>query len=266
MRAFRFGENWADFATGLDAEAIRQAEAGLVRLLGSGNIENRSFLDIGCGSGLHALAALRLGAARVLAVDRDPLSVQTAERVLRAHAPDGRWEAREMSVFDLDPGRHGRFDIVYSWGVLHHTGAMREAIAKAAAMVAPGGLFTIALYRRTPLCRFWTWEKRLYAGAPARVQRAVQAVYVALFRLACLLLGRSFSAYVRGYRSNRGMDFRHDVHDWLGGYPYESIRPQEIFALASTLGFEPERSFLHRARSGILGTGCDEFTFRSRAG
>lgn len=262
---FRFGENWADFARGLDERALRAAEEGLERLTGQQSLKNKSFLDIGCGSGLHALAALRLGASRVMAVDLDPASVSTTEAVLRAHAPDEAWDAQQLSVFDLDPDHHGRYDVVYSWGVLHHTGAMEQAIEKAAAMVGPGGLFIIALYRKTPFCGFWAWEKRVYANASKSLQRSIKAIYLGLFRLAFLLRGRSFARYVRDYDKNyRGMNFYTDVHDWLGGFPYESVRPREVVALLERLGFDAERDFLHPTGIGLFGTGCDEFTFRSR--
>src|SRR6185312_67209 len=113
----------------------------------------------------------------------------------------------------------------------HHTGAMREAVQKAAQLVAPGGLFVFALYRKTRLCRFWRREKRWYAAASPRAQRTARAIYAALFRAGLIATGRSFTRYVANYKSARGMDFEHDVHDWLGGYPYESITPAEVAAL-----------------------------------
>jgi 2-polyprenyl-6-hydroxyphenyl methylase/3-demethylubiquinone-9 3-methyltransferase len=139
------------------------------------------------------------------------------------------------------------------------------AIEKAAAMVAAGGLLIIALYRKTPFCPFWVLEKRLYSKAPKALQRLIRFVYLVLFRLAFLLRGRNFGAYVRGYYKNfRGMSFYTDVHDWLGGYPYESVRPHEFVDFMDRLGFELERDFLHPTGIGVFGTGCDEFTFRSR--
>src|SRR5262249_22038042 len=104
-----------------------------------------SFLDIGCGSGLPSLAAGRLGAARIYAIDIDPQSVVTTHSVLNsAHDFRTQWNAETMDAFNLDPGRHGRFDIVYSWGVLHQTGKMWAALRRSAAMVKPGGLLAIA--------------------------------------------------------------------------------------------------------------------------
>jgi len=166
-------------------------------------------------------------------------------------------------VFDLDPIVQGAFDIVYSWGVLHHTGSMWEAVAKAAAMVAPNGLLVLALYRRTRLDALWRIEKRLYAHAPRLVQRAFAGCYVTAFRLAMLASGRSFAAYAADYKSSRGMDFRHDVHDWLGGYPYETALADEVEQRLGALGFTAERVFALSPRP-VIKFGCDEYVYRRR--
>ncbi|HEY2253129.1 MAG TPA: class I SAM-dependent methyltransferase, partial [Planctomycetaceae bacterium] len=137
---FEFGRNWSGYAELIDDDRIEQAVRGLERLAGRDAIAGKTVLDIGCGSGLHSLAALRLGAARVVAVDLDPHSVATAKQVLSQYAPDSLWDVREQSVFDLDPQQLGEFDVVYAWGSLHHTGALHEAWARASKMVAPGGI------------------------------------------------------------------------------------------------------------------------------
>jgi 2-polyprenyl-6-hydroxyphenyl methylase/3-demethylubiquinone-9 3-methyltransferase len=222
-------------------------------------------LDIGCGSGLHAAAAGRLGAARIVAVDLDPRSVETARAVLTRHAPLISAEVRQADIFDLGPETAGQFDVVYSWGVLHHTGAMGEAVRRAAAMVAPGGLFAFALYRRTRLCRLWGYKKRWYAAARPSAQAMARRIYVALLRAKFAVTGRDFAAHVANYKSARGMDFLHDVHDWMGGYPYESITPGEIDNCMRQLGFAHVRSFTQAPSLGLFGSGCDEYVYR-RAG
>src|SRR5262245_16464758 len=220
---FAFGENWASYAGLIDDRRIKEAKDGLVRLLGEDTLAGKSFLDLGCGSGLHRVDAAQLGASHVLALDIDPAAVATARAVLHRHAPGASFEVRELSVFDLAPESLRRIAVVYSWGVLHHTGAMREAMEIAAKVVEPGGLFAFALYHRTRMCGFWSWEKRWYSRASPRAQARARKAYVALLRLRFRLTGRDFRAYVADYKSQRGMDFAHDVHDWLGGYPYESI-------------------------------------------
>lgn len=79
---FAFGRNWAEYAGKITEAEVREAEAGLLRLMGGERLEGKRFLDIGSGSGLHSLAALRLGAREVLAVDIDADSVATTRAVL----------------------------------------------------------------------------------------------------------------------------------------------------------------------------------------
>ena len=257
---FEFGKNWQSFATTITAESLIEAKAGLAKLFPGDELTGASFFDIGCGSGLSMLAAKELGAASVHGVDIDPHSVRASQTVLTAHRPEGGWGCEVKSVFDLAPETDGRHDIVHSWGVLHHTGDMWPAIEKAAALVKPGGLFALALYRKTPLCEFWTWEKRLYTNAPAPVGMALRLGYMALYVAGLIATGRNPFAYIRSYRSNRGMDWRHDVHDWLGGYPYQSTTPQEVAAFLDRLGFAMVRSFEKPAAvKGLFGTHCDEF-------
>jgi SAM-dependent methyltransferase len=260
---FKFGENWASFAGTIDAGVIAEAERGLLRLIPADEIAGRTFLDIGCGSGLHALAAARLGAKRIRAVDIDPQSVATTREVLSSMAPQSDWSAETVSVFDLDPDEIGRFDVVYSWGVLHHTGDLDGAMRRAAALVAPGGLFTFALYRATYLDRFWVAEKRWYKSASPGMQAFAHRAYSRLFKLGLAATGRRFSTYAAKKKTERGMDFDHDVHDWLGGYPYETISPAEVELLMRGLGFTPVRRFARKRREvGLFGSGCDEFVYR----
>src|SRR6476646_7371848 len=156
---FAFGENWASYSRLVTEEHLEHAVLGLRRLFGDDGLRGKSFLDIGCGSGIHAVAALRLGCRRVLAIDIDETSVTTARSTLRAFAPaSADFDARRLSIFDAEPATSGQFDVVYSWGVLHHTGDMWRAIGKAAALVGPRGVFGIALYHKTPLCPLWRVE------------------------------------------------------------------------------------------------------------
>ena len=259
---FAFGQNWASYSTIIDDARVAEAERGLVRLLTAEGLAGKSFLDIGCGSGLHAVAAARLGASRVVALDLDPIAVETARAVLRRHAPQISCDLRQLSVFELSAETFGRFDVVYSWGVLHHTGAMHDALERAAQTVAPGGRLVFALYHRTRMCGFWRREKRWYASASPRMQGAARAVYIALLRLRFALAGGDFHAHVATYRSRRGMDFAHDVHDWMGGYPYELISAAEVEALMRRLGFVHVRSFVTPLTIGLFGSGCDEYVYR----
>src|SRR5262245_44223869 len=199
-RRFRFGDNWLDFARSLNANQLSEAERSLRRSLERDTLAGLSFLDIGSGSGLFSLAARKLG-ARVRSFDFDEDSVLcTAALRDRYFAGDGEWTIEQGSILDGEYVRSlGAFDVVYAWGVLHHTGAMHDALGAAARLVAPGGLFTFALYHRTMMCGLWRREKRWYSGASLEAQRRARAVYVALLRTAFFLTGRDFQSYVSNY-------------------------------------------------------------------
>jgi 2-polyprenyl-6-hydroxyphenyl methylase/3-demethylubiquinone-9 3-methyltransferase len=258
---FEFGKNWASFAATLDEAKIREAESRLASMLGPGSLKGVSFLDIGCGSGLHSLAALRMGAARVWAIDLDPNSVGTALAVLARWWPQQNYRVERKSVFELESELPEQFDIVYSWGVLHHTGEMVRAIRAACRAVKPGGKLAVALYGKTRYCGIWTRIKRWYVQATPEQKKRAEDWYVRLFGVYLLLRGQRLSRHIANYRRKRGMDFYHDVRDWIGGYPYESIRPRELHAIVKPLGFELEKQTVKR-RSGLFGSGNDEYVFR----
>jgi 2-polyprenyl-6-hydroxyphenyl methylase/3-demethylubiquinone-9 3-methyltransferase len=262
---FAFGRNWASFVDHLDGAQVERAINGLAQLLRPDEIEGKTFLDIGSGSGLSMLAALRLGAAAVTGVDLDPSSVDTARRLLEQRAPADAapWSVSVASVFDLGPPTHGTFDVVHSWGVLHHTGDMHRAIETAGHLVAPGGVYVLALYQKTRYCDFWRREKRFYSSAPPVAQAMTRGLYKSAVLAGVAATRRNPVRYLREYGSARGMDFHHDVHDWLGGYPYESIEPEALRGDLARLGFDQVRSFVEPIRSrGLLGSRCDEYVFR----
>jgi SAM-dependent methyltransferase len=260
---FAFGENWASYAKSVDTRQIDEAIAGLQKLLGDHDFAGKRFLDIGCGSGIHSVAAACLGASEIVAVDLDPDCVRTTKALLERFARNSRWRVEQMSVFDLEPEVLGSFSVVYSWGVLHHTGNMNLAIRKASAMVADGGRFLFALYYRTWMCPFWKIEKRWYSRASQSAQSLVRALYITLYRMRLWAAGRSFRKHVDHYHeTHRGMDFYHDVHDWLGGYPYESISSDEVEALMRQARMVRVRRFVKNGLPlGLFGSGCNQYSY-----
>jgi SAM-dependent methyltransferase len=197
------------------------------------------------------------------------VSVTTARRVLLRHGnAAGRSTFTVKSILDLSPTDCGQFDVVYSWGALHHTGAMRRALGRASELTKDGGLLLLALYRRTSMCWFWKIEKRLYSKQPKLVQGTIRRAYLAAYAVALRLKGSGLSERRKQYGRHRGMSLDHDVHDWLGGYPYESIAPAELVKVMDGLGFEAIQRFEPRSgpigRLGIMGSGCFEHEYRKR--
>ncbi len=261
-RRFEFGRNWERFQAILTPDRILEAQRSLREALGRQTLTNSTFLDIGSGSGLFSLAARRLG-AQVRSFDFDPDSVACTERLKAIHYPEDRaWTIDRGDVLDRAYlATLGTFDVVYAWGVLHHTGDLWQALSNSASLVAEGGLLYVAIYNDQPLLTpCWTAVKRFYnhAGRPLRWTMAA-AYYTMLsgaFLLADLARGRNPLDRHRG-KSRRGMGIYRDVVDWLGGYPFQTATPKQVLEFAQKLGF----TAVHTTTVGRK-SGCNEFVFQ----
>jgi 2-polyprenyl-3-methyl-5-hydroxy-6-metoxy-1,4-benzoquinol methylase len=260
---FPFGRNWKSYLGVLTEARIAEAEASLKDMLGAERIAGATFLDVGSGSGLFSLAASRLGATRVHSLDFDADSVACTEAVRSRYGrPGAAWTIERGSALDAEYlSSLGKWDIVYSWGVLHHTGAMWRAIDQVTRLVRPGGLLFISIYNdQGPVSRGWTAVKRLYNTGQAG-KLAVISIFVPYFVgrgvLADVLRLRSPLVRYREYRRTRGMSMTHDWMDWLGGYPFEVASPEQIFDFCHSRGFDLEKLKTCRGKLG-----CNEFVFR----
>jgi 2-polyprenyl-6-hydroxyphenyl methylase/3-demethylubiquinone-9 3-methyltransferase len=263
-RRFSFGRNWASFLKRLNQARIAEAEKNLIEFLGEKSLDGRSFLDVGSGSGLSSLAARRLG-AMVTSFDYDGQSVACTEELRRRYLPDDpSWIIEQGSVLDTEYlAGLGQFDIVYSWGVLHHTGAMWQAMANIKTMVKTGGLLFIAIYNDCgEVSRSWLERKRRYNALP-QILRPFYAIYVWMPQELRSLAGSMRSGELRTYireltsaSSGRGMSWLHDVIDWVGGYPYEYASVRDITDFYRRDGFEPVKI---RENSSY---GCHQLVFK----
>jgi len=261
---FGFGENWRNFLEDVTDDRIREAESSLREMLGLDNLAGADFLDIGCGSGLFSLAALRLGADRVHSMDYDPDSVAASSLLREREAPYSNWTIERGDVLDADyMSSLGDHDVVYAWGVLHHTGAMWDALGQTCDRVTPGGRLFIAIYNdQGRASRRWLRRKRLYNRLPAVLRRpyVVCVMFPSELRiLAASTLRGSPRDYVRRWKKprGRGMSYWHDLVDWVGGYPFEVAKPEDIFRFCRDRSFQ-----LVELRTVNGGHGCNEFVFR----
>ncbi len=263
---FEFGANWTRFLRGITPERIAHAEQSLKMMLGLETLRGLRFLDIGSGSGLFSLAARRLG-ADVVSFDFDPESVHCTQELRRRYCPgDDGWRVEEGSVLDTGYLAGLRdFDVVYSWGVLHHTGNMWTAISNAASSVAPGGRLYIALYNdQGPQSHRWRTIKRIYNRLPRVFRRPYIGAVMAPIELK-QLVGALFRGRLGSHLrlrlpstaySHRGMSYWRDVVDWIGGYPFEVAKPEQVFRFMRDRGFQ-----LTEMTTVMSGYGCNQFVF-----
>lgn len=260
---FEFGENWRQFLALLNEDRIAAAESSL-RNMFEVPLEGRRFLDIGSGSGLFSLAARRLG-AEVTSFDFDPKSVAcTRELKHRYFSGDRCWSITQASVLDEGYiGSLGSFDFVYSWGVLHHTGAMWQGLDSACRTVAPGGRLFIALYNdQGQRSVWWRRTKRAYNRLPRLLKPVVALAFCAALETTaaawaiCRFKPTQYLARLTSYHNVRGMSPWHDAVDWIGGYPFEVATPDAV------LDFCRLRSLvLIRLKTCGGKLGCNEFVF-----
>ena len=184
LKHFKFGENWKDFSNLIDEERLNESIKSLIKLSNRKTFKKLSFLDIGCGSGLSSLAAIKLNCKKLYAIDQDKESIRTTKKTLRG-INSKKIKIEKKDLFMLNENE--KYDIVYSWGVLHHTGKMVKAIEKSTKMVTKDGILIIALYKKTRLCNFWKIEKKIYSKSPKIIQNFIKFLFILLFRLAMFL-------------------------------------------------------------------------------
>lgn len=231
---FAFGENWKQFLDLVDDERIAVAEKSLTEKLG--DLSGLRFVDVGSGSGLFSLAARNLG-AEVVSFDYDPQSFACAQELRRRYRlDDPGWRVEQGSVLDAEYLKSlGEFDVVYSWGVLHHTGDMWEAVERVGRMTRPGGRLLIALYNdQGPISTFWKAVKRTYVHAGPRGKGVVLGTVGQFLNCRGILVDK---VKRRSASPRRGMDRQSDIIDWVGGWPFEVSKPAQVRRFFEDRGF-----------------------------
>lgn len=265
-RQFEFGKNWKSFSdSALTAEGVNRARLDFQDLMQGVPLLGRSFLDIGFGQGL-ALCLARECGATAYGNDVDAKCVEALKSTARFFPEldprsiplivgsilDDTIDKQLRQIPEVKAA--GGFDVVHSWGVLHHTGAMKHGIQRAASLARPGGHLVIAIYNTHWTSPIWYYVKRAFVMAPPVIQRIFIALFYPLIFMAKTIVTRQ-----NPLKKERGMDFYHDIIDWVGGFPYEHASAVEINAMLNAMGFRLERSI-----PAAVPTGCNQFVFRRR--
>lgn len=268
-KAFSFGKNWQSYLDNhLSGDSYKKSVESLEELFGKERVRGKKFLDIGCGSGLFSLAAFKLGAKRIVSFDVDVDSVNCCRYLMEKEKSPKNWKIFKESILnDNLVNKLEKFDIVYSYGVLHHTGNMWKAIENSAKFVSDNGLLYLAIYNKADshgfysdyrfgTSKFWEKEKRFYSGLPSPLQSLIDYLTIGFLFIAYLFTFKNPVKIIKDHNRFRGMSWKVDIKDWLGGYPYEYASPEEIFNFVSKMGFSLEKI---KTNNGLMN---NEFLFK----
>lgn len=124
----------------------------------------KKILEVGVGAGTDFLQWVRAGAL-AFGIDATSEGVEHTKKRLDVYG----LQAESLRVADCEnlPFENGEFDLVYSWGVVHHTPDTPKAIREIIRVAKPGGIVKVMIYHRHSLLAYFVWVNRaLFRGKP----------------------------------------------------------------------------------------------------
>jgi 2-polyprenyl-6-hydroxyphenyl methylase/3-demethylubiquinone-9 3-methyltransferase len=238
---FSFGKNWKDYLKTVSKEEIDKAKYDIEEWLGTNFVSGKTVIDVGSGSGIHSLAFYLLGAKTICSFDFDKYSVEATKILWEKEGKPKNWIVSQGSILDKQflKSFGQDFDIVYSWGALHHTGAMWEAVDNSINLVKSGGKLWISLYAEGPNYSKDLALKQRYNSASPLGKKGM--IYKSIARIMLSRLRHFKNPFTWNEKISRGMNVYHNIVDWLGGLPYEVANEDEVLRVCRKKGLILER-------------------------
>ena len=222
-----------------------------------------SVLDIGSGSGLQSLAVYNAGAKEIFSFDYDSKSVEATKSLWIQSGKPKNWTVCQGSVLDEEfMNSIGKFDIVYSWGVLHHTGDLWNALKNSQIPLKSNGVLYISLYAKeayqNPSQEYWLEIKQKYNKADYIEKKKIEITYI--YQILMQSKIRNIYKLIKmmlTYKKNRGMALWIDIKDWLGGWPMEFSSAKEVYSFTKS---KMNLSLINLK----MGNGCTEYLFKRK--
>lgn len=255
---FSFGKNWKNYLKKISKESINNSMISLIQFLG--DIKSKNVIDVGCGSGIFSYSMYLLGAEKITSLDIDTDSIECTKFLRENVKNPKKWNIYQGSILDKNfISKMEKSDIVYSWGVLHHTGKMWEAINNITTLVKDRGLMYISIYNKVKVSFIWLRIKEFYNINPFLGKYFMNTLfYILLYFISPLFRLKNPFKLLKNYIKLRGMNPYIDIKDWLGGYPYEFATFAEVISF-----FEQNHSNFTLIKSvRAIGTGINEFLFK----
>lgn len=220
-----YKDHWTDYP--LDIQGVIPH----LRDLFPDGVEGKRVLDGGSGSGMVSLGFAALG-ADVTGVDITPKCVENGIRRAESLGLSCRFLEGDLTRLDLGE----TFDIVYSWGVIHHSADARAAFRCLANHLSPDGEMVLAVYLKTRLSGFWNFTRRFYRGSPAPLQTAFRRTGSVFLNGVDVVKGRLAGRPRYMMRGTRNEEL---INDWFG-VPQRTFHTyDEVFGWFREAGLEP---------------------------
>jgi len=162
-----YAEGADEAAQLLSAAAARYALEPYIRdFAGFASGAGRDVLEIGVGMGADHVEWAKARPRSLTGIDLTDRAITFTSRHLALHGLASRIETADAENL---PFADASFDIVYSWGVLHHTPDTKKAIGEVHRVLRPGGRAKVMIYHRRALTGYMLWTRYgLLAGRPLR--------------------------------------------------------------------------------------------------